>query len=413
MKGKNILIQYSFDFLSSLLIFALRNKTFCKILVKFAFLISPKIKNSTIRSIHQALGEEYSFSEIEKLAILSQTKVIYNLARIGKPLKSHYFIDSFINDKKRENGIIITSHTGCWENLESVFKKETFFIYRKIDNPFLEKKIKKLREGRKHTSIDKRDKKLFQKTKEALKKGKDVLILCDQQTKQGINVLLFNKPTCMSHLPFLLALKTKKPIYPLQITPRKIQFLNPIKQIPKTANEQSILLGKLMTKIMDENKEGNLWLHQFWKTSKCHLKFQSRKKNFFSKEEIAKFKPHRVLITIDKNLFSQDLLKILRIAQEKRPDIKWYFWSQEHLPIDNWQIPIKQIPSYHQKPKAKKILGYQKTLKSPFDLWINLNPKTNSFFSKISEKNCIIYTNWENEETIEDYFLFLLGEKKK
>jgi len=127
-----------------------------------------------------------------------------------------YGLDNYLEAKKLGKGVIfLTAHVGSWELLplaHAVLGNPLSFIVRPLDNPFLDKWIRRSRNQFGNQSISK-----FGSVRRLLKilhDHEDIGILIDQnvQEKDGVFVPLFGKPACTTSSAAALALKTGAPV---------------------------------------------------------------------------------------------------------------------------------------------------------------------------------------------------------
>ena len=354
-----------------------------------------KEKTQTLWNLHDILGKTHSRKRIRRLGRRTIGNLFGMLLETGREKIS---IDETGREKSLGNGVIITSHTGSWESL-NISLQNIVFVYRRMDNPYLDAEVYKRRTSQGNIGIEKRDPQLFSKLCQFLNEGKDVLIFCDQFSQEGIICPLFNRPILLSHLPLLLSRKTGKPIFPLQITPAGGKFLPCIKKIPKGKKEQGEMIGGIITNLISGNIEETLLAHSYWK--KMPFNFSRLNQSLFSDKEIEKFKPHHTVITLPNDPSIRERInEILKELKNKNPMAVFHLWTESDFHLEREAKRI--FPSYSSKLNLKIPTEYESELSSPFYSWINLDNNKNQIFEKFCKKKKTFFRG-KTEETIEEF----------
>ncbi len=217
-----------------------------------------------------------SFFYLAKL-IVDLTK--YNSIKKIEKVMEKGDISSLKNAAAEGKGaILISGHFGNWElgllwigkNVEKISA-----IVRKMDNPYVEKKLRAFREQTGNTIIYK-DMRAAAKSLKVLKEKKFLGIMVDvsQQEKEGIYANFFTKLASTTPTPAKFHLKTGAPIIPVFTIPKgrkyQIYSLPPI-EVELTGNKEKDTL--LITERINKTLENEIrkypqyyfWFHKRWK----------------------------------------------------------------------------------------------------------------------------------------------------
>lgn len=180
---------------------------------------------------------------------------------------------------KEENGVILISgHFGNWEmGLLWIGKhiRKVNAIVRTMDNPYVEKKLRKFREQTGNKIIPK-DMRAAARSLKALKNGEFLGIMVDvsQQEKEGVFANFFTLEASTTPTPAKFHLKTGAPIIPVFTIPvgkkYKIYSLPPV-NVKLTGDKEKDTL--LITEEINRILEGEIkkypqyyfWFHKRWK----------------------------------------------------------------------------------------------------------------------------------------------------
>ncbi len=181
--------------------------------------------------------------------------------------------------------LLFGAHFGNWElgnAALAITVKPLIFIYRILDNPFLEKSITAVRAACGNSSLSKEH--AMRPMLRALKNGETINLLIDQNVAwyDGVFVDFFGRRACATAGLALLALRTAAPVLPAftRRLPdgRYVLEIGKEVEIIRSANRaDDILLNtEKFTKIIEENirrhPEQWFWMHQRWKTKRCQVK---------------------------------------------------------------------------------------------------------------------------------------------
>jgi len=186
---------------------------------------------------------------------------------------------------KNKGVLLFGAHFGNWElgnAALAIVTKPLIFIYRILDNTFLEKGITTVRAACGNVSLSKEH--AMRPMLRALKNEKTINLLIDQNVAwyDGVFVDFFGRPACTTAGLALLALRTAAPVLPAftRCLPdgRYVLEICPEVEIIRSANRaDDILLNtEIFTKIIEEKirryPEQWFWMHQRWKTKLCQAK---------------------------------------------------------------------------------------------------------------------------------------------
>lgn len=189
--------------------------------------------------------------------------------------------DHLINAKAQGNGcILLLAHMGNWELLTQLHIlvpeiEALASLYRPLNNPLLDRLIKRRRQRRGTQLFSKRDG--FAKPISHLKVKGTLGVIADQNAgKQGVPVPLFGKLSSMTYLPALLHRKTKAPIIPVSmctISPGKWKVvLHPAVKVTekdmKDTYQVTLQCSSAYEKLMNESPADVLWMHNYWRGGK-------------------------------------------------------------------------------------------------------------------------------------------------
>jgi len=194
---------------------------------------------------------------------------LYDIVRIEERAN----LDALI---KTKGGFLMTGHFANWEMIPAVpFQRgcPLHIVYRKANNPYIDKLIYKIRETHQASSSAKGSVGARQIIK-ALKDGKHVAMLVDQKQNDGIAVPFFGVPAMTAPAIATLALKYDFPIHParlVRVQDHKFRYVfYPAITIERTGDEKQDVLN-LMTKInlilegwIREYPEQWFWVHNRW-----------------------------------------------------------------------------------------------------------------------------------------------------
>ena len=188
--------------------------------------------------------------------------------------------ENYVEAKKQGRGILyLTAHFGGWELgsfAHGLYGHPCHFIVRELDNPLLNRLVRRYRGASGGTSIDKR---FFARgILKALKDNQAVGILLDQNSliEEGIFVDFFGNPACTNSGLARLAIKTGAPVLLSlviwdQISGKYRIHFEPIKlaHSPDANKEIGANTAHFTEKIEEfvrRYPDQWLWMHRRWKT---------------------------------------------------------------------------------------------------------------------------------------------------
>ncbi len=123
-------------------------------------------------------------------------------------------LEQVLEDYKGQGIIFVTGHLGSWEvagALLSSLRDELHVIGRRVDNPFIDRIVKR---GRRAMGIMVHERRGgIRELKKALDRNKDIGLLLDQnQRKRGIFVPVFGKLASTDRSAAMFALRYSKPV---------------------------------------------------------------------------------------------------------------------------------------------------------------------------------------------------------
>jgi KDO2-lipid IV(A) lauroyltransferase len=233
-------------------------------------------------------GLEMAFPEKFKVEIKALLKGQWdNTGRTFAEFPLMHRIKAFDQDRIEIKGIehftentpavIVTGHFANWEVMATVLTqsaKPVRITYRKINNPHIDKRVRKQREayGTKFL-VQKSTHKGGRQLYGALRQGESIAILNDQKFNTGLPIPFFGTEAMTAQGATRLALKTDRPLLPMAVTREKakftVTFYPPIEFNRQADREEAVLDG--VTKITQfienrvrENPAQWFWVHRRW-----------------------------------------------------------------------------------------------------------------------------------------------------
>ena len=194
--------------------------------------------------------------------------------------------------KKNKGVLLFGAHFGNWEMGNAALAitvKPFVFIYRVIDNSFLEKNITAVRASYGNISISKE--KAMRPIMRLLKKGETINLLIDQNVAwyDGVFVDFFGRQTCATSGLALLALHTDAPVLPAFTSRlpdgKYLLEIGREVEIIRSGNRDDDILFNTMNfnKIIEQHvrryPEQWFWMHQRWKTRLCQAKYKDKNRH--------------------------------------------------------------------------------------------------------------------------------------
>jgi Kdo2-lipid IVA lauroyltransferase/acyltransferase len=192
---------------------------------------------------------------------------------------SEFGLNNYRTAYAKGKGILyLTGHFSAWELLPAAHALHGYplsFITRPLDNVFLDRYMRRLRETKGNRVITKKNS--ARHILKSLKSKGTAGILIDQNTslQEGLFIDFFGIPAATTTGMAFLALHTDAPVLPGFLTPTRsgrytIKFLPPI-EIVRTGNMQRDLeagtrkFNEILEQIIREQPESWLWGHKRWK----------------------------------------------------------------------------------------------------------------------------------------------------
>jgi KDO2-lipid IV(A) lauroyltransferase len=181
--------------------------------------------------------------------------------------------------KSGKGVIFFGGHFGAWELMALAQGASGFplgLVVRKLDNPYLERLLEKLRVSTGNFIIDKNQG--FRPMLKALREGKGLAVLMDQNvsTEDRVFVEFFGKPAATTPSVALLKLKTDAVLIPVSghvLPGNRYHFAYgaPV-EVPAFGDRQDDVrrITQECTRIIEANVRAHpecwLWMHRRWKT---------------------------------------------------------------------------------------------------------------------------------------------------
>ncbi len=186
-----------------------------------------------------------------------------------------------LSAEARDRGVIfLTAHLGNWEalpQLTAIRNRPMSFVIRPLDNPYIERDLKKVRERFGNKTIAKRSAAL--KMMRILRNKGRVGILIDQRVhpREGKAYPFFGRPAVTTLLPAQLSLRTGAPVVPVFALPEddwrrfKIIITEPIyppdEATRSSADELTTQYLEVMEQAIRKYPELWLWMHRRWRVN--------------------------------------------------------------------------------------------------------------------------------------------------
>lgn len=177
--------------------------------------------------------------------------------------------------------IVLTAHIGNWELMGAYFtsRGESLTVLAKpLHNPFINQMIVKIRSRAGLEIISTRESNPLKPVLKALKTGRCVCFLADQDArKSGIFVNFFNKPASTFTGPALFSIRTGLPILPvfdvrLEDNRHKIIFHPPIMPQENSLNRNQAMReitqahARILENMIRKYPDQYFWFHRRWKS---------------------------------------------------------------------------------------------------------------------------------------------------
>jgi KDO2-lipid IV(A) lauroyltransferase len=185
---------------------------------------------------------------------------------------------------KNRGLLIVGAHFGNWELQAiafSLFFQPLLFLYRPLDNLFLDRLVTSVRSSTGNTPLVKN--KAMRKMLRTLKVNGIIGLLIDQNWSryEGVFVDFFGRPACTSDGVARLALHTEAPVIPafmvrLESGKYKIVIGEAVELVNTGETDKDILINtQKFTRIIEDMirkyPDQWFWVHQRWKTQPCDV----------------------------------------------------------------------------------------------------------------------------------------------
>jgi KDO2-lipid IV(A) lauroyltransferase len=226
-----------------------------------------EIIKGVFRSLGRLLGE---FSQLPKLTPQNIRRVVV-----------YDGLENYTKAAQQGRGVLLlTGHFGAWElcaYAQAVYGHPLSFLERPLDNPLLDRLIRRYREGSGNRAIDKN--RAVREVLQSLREGRDVGLLIDVNTlpEQGVFCDFFGIPACSTTGLAVFALRFEAPVVPgflIWDEREKIHRLifEPEAPLIRTGDfkEEVQLNTAQFTQIIERMARRHpdqwLWIHKRWRT---------------------------------------------------------------------------------------------------------------------------------------------------
>jgi KDO2-lipid IV(A) lauroyltransferase len=237
----------------------------------------PHYTAGEISALTRAISHHFSsvFIEIITIFVKKQPGKILKRVEILRPEVLERALD------KKKGVILFSAHLGNWELIPLVLSRQldqkVNSVTREMNNPLVEKKVKRFREYMGSELIDKRNS--IRTILKRLEQNRIIYLLIDHNTiaREGVFVDFFGKPACTVTSVSQLHLKRGIPIIPIFIHYEKdkivLELLDEIDAPGTSTGDQKKDISRLTqrcTSIIEEKirqyPEQWFWFHNRWKT---------------------------------------------------------------------------------------------------------------------------------------------------
>ncbi|MDA9931835.1 lysophospholipid acyltransferase family protein [bacterium] len=239
-------------------------------------------KHKIVRTGLMIAFPEKSREEINNLASkqwdnIGRTFAEFPVSHKIKIINKNISVNGLSKAIKNTPALFISGHFSNWEIILSLLietKLPVQITYRKLNNPYIDARIRKQREKNgARFLIQKSGQTSARNLLKALKNKQSVATLNDQKFNEGISVPFFGVNAMTAQGFVRLALKTNLPLLPVIVQRKKskftINFYEPIHLI-KTKNKSLdvkngvIQINKFIEERIRENPDQWFWAHRRW-----------------------------------------------------------------------------------------------------------------------------------------------------
>ena len=186
-------------------------------------------------------------------------------------------VKGFEHVSNADGGIMVGAHLGNWEWMAGAMGTLNFKmvgVVRPLDDPRLNDAVLELRSGTGIKVIGKKN--AGAELIKAVRDGHIACLLIDQSTrKNAVPVTFFDQPCWATIGPVMVALRTKKPLFPMSMTRDKdgfytLEFYEPV-YIERSGNIHEDLINgsqvcqDIIEKLVRANPGQWMWIHKRWK----------------------------------------------------------------------------------------------------------------------------------------------------
>lgn len=260
------------------------------ILGRFGFMVNRRHRTVTLENLEAAYPEK---DKTERFDLGRQTFESFGMlltdflcsAKLGREEYSQRFeVEGWHHleaaESHKKGVLLLTGHLGNWEALAQYLAlngREVSFVARPLDNPYMERDFRQLRERFGNTTIQKR--KAARGAIKVLRSGGRVGILMDQRVhpNEGKAFPFFGRPAFTTSMPARLSMRTGAPAVlifgiPIDNWRRcRIVIHPPILPGPRTESQEAAAdeLTKRYLEIIEETIREQpqtwLWMHRKWR----------------------------------------------------------------------------------------------------------------------------------------------------
>jgi lauroyl/myristoyl acyltransferase len=362
-----------------------------------SYLIFRDRKQTVIRNLRIAFGEEMSREEIKRLArktfhqsgsnlIASIRTSSFSEAQLRKRLEV-VGAENLTQAKAQGTGVIcLLSHMGNWELLAQLHLilpglVPPATLYRPLDNPLIDSLIKRRRGSDGTQLFSRRDG--FFKPIAHIKEGGSLGVLGDQHAgKQGMAVPLFEKLTSLTNLPAILHRRTGACILPISMASTTLGkwciTVHPAIAIPAdkktdTQHITSLCAGAYET-MMRSSPADVFWMHGYWKTGRRGpLKIDGLQKKKARSQEAAASQAFKVVVfTGDATSESTEIIQCIDKLKNYRSDIHLTTAGKRRI-YPNGDHFMHLEPEVQDTLIISHLIDYDHSLPAPIDCVLDIS----------------------------------------
>ncbi len=199
----------------------------CRIIARIVYCLHGRLRRVGHRNLSMAMPElgEREREEIIKGVFRNMGRLLAEFSRFPKLTPENISrvvvydgLENYTKAAERGRGVLLlTAHFGAWELCafaHAVYGHPLSFLERPLDNPLLDRLIRRYRERSGNRAIDKN--RAVRHVLESLRHGRDVGLLIDVNTlpEQGVFCNFFGIPACSTTGLAVFALRSEAPVVP-------------------------------------------------------------------------------------------------------------------------------------------------------------------------------------------------------